>query len=79
MLEWRFVDIRVNCPGAPHQKPKKMQMRLVRRGQNEGWLPAPCNGCDDMNGAMPCEYCCKAVTDLFYRDPERDPSIVISP
>lgn len=76
MLEYRFENIEVNCPGRPFRV-EKMQMRFVK--MEKGWLPCPCNGCDSANGTLPCEWCSTALTLMFFHDPEMDVSKPITP
>ena len=71
MYEKRFLDIKVQCPGSPYPKVEKMQITLILFPDGI-WTPAPCNGCDSINGTMPCMECCAAVTRVFIKDPEAD-------
>ena len=71
MFEKRFLNIKVLCPGAPHSKIEKMQITFFN-SKSIGWINAPCNGCDSMNGTMPCDKCCAAITSLFFRNPNMD-------
>lgn len=69
MNEVTFRDIRVHCPGKEHwAEPEKMQIRLVNTLEH-GWFPAPCQGCNSMNGLMPCNKCCALITDYFWKNP----------
>lgn len=75
MYEKRFLTIKVQCPGSPVPKVEAMQITLIK--DSSGWFPLPCNGCDSMNGTMPCSFCCEAIRKLFCQDPGRDVSGVI--
>lgn len=77
MSEKRYINIKVQCPGSEVQKIETMQIVLVR--DSSGWFPLPCNGCDSMNGTMPCEFCIESIRKLFLKDPDTDPTNVIHP
>lgn len=68
MYRIEIIPIKVKCPGHPLRKVVSMEMRMSYSDQHRP-VPAPCNGCDDMNGMMPCQECCAAITKLFFENP----------
>lgn len=74
--EIEYLDILVRCPGDP-SRIEKMQIRFGV--SEEGKVPAPCNGCDSVNGTKPCVECAAAITAMFFRDPDMDVSKPITP
>ena len=78
-FETRFRQILVQCPGRPsYSKPEKMEIKLIKTSLY-GWFPSPCNGCDSMNGTMPCDLCRAFINQLFMNSPEIDVSRPIIP
>lgn len=71
-----FVDFKVQCPGSSYTKIEKMQIKIVKMDDGT-FFNLPCNGCDSMNGTMPCAECCAAVNKLFFTHPETDTTKVI--
>lgn len=67
----KFRQIMVQCPARPYDRPEKMEIRIVEL-PSCGWTAAPCNGCDSMNGTMPCEACCREINALLAQDPFRE-------
>jgi len=66
--EYRFTHIKVACPSKPYAI-YKMTMTIVYT-QKTGWIPFPCNGCDEgYCGHSDCMKCTAAVTELFIADP----------
>lgn len=35
-----------------------------------GWFPAPCNGCEEMNGSNECTVCTAFITSKLFNDPD---------
>lgn len=70
MCKIEIIPIQVKCPGHPLRKVVQMEMRIMDSGQP---VPAPCSGCEDMNGTMPCQECCAAITRLFFEHPGHYP------
>ena len=76
MYEKKFLRVLVLCPGSRKRKTETVEVVLVR--DSKGWLPLPPNGCDSMNGTMPCEFCCDALRRLFLQAPDTDTTKIIS-
>ena len=69
MCKISFVNFKVRCP-RDRGEIRLMQMRFV---EHEGRLiPAPCNGCDELNGADVCSRCTAYFTQAFFEDPALD-------
>lgn len=69
MCKISFVKFKVRCP-RDNGAIREMQMRFV---EHEGRLiPAPCNGCDDLNGGKVCYLCTAYFTQAFFEDPSLD-------
>ena len=43
------------------------------------FFPAPCGGCDDMNGSTACEKCCADVTIYYLNNPPTREELSPSP
>lgn len=72
----KYLHFFVNCPGEAF---KKVEMSITMIRSENGWFPLPCNGCEEMNGTMPCKECIRDITLMFYRDPDLDISNPITP
>lgn len=72
-----FIPIHVKCPGSPFRKIVPMEIRMLRSEDRN--IPAPCNGCEDMNGMMPCMECCRAITTMFFEHPDMDVQTAVDP
>lgn len=76
MYRIEFLNIQVRCPGNPC-KIETMQIRMMNG--STGKTPAPCQGCNSLNGTKPCQWCCAAITAMFFQDPELDVTRPLSP
>lgn len=64
MLEITYT---VNCP-RDFGKVYNMTIRLTKL--NDGsYLPSPCNGCDNLNGAPECKQCIESLFKMSRKDP----------
>ena len=64
MLE---VTYKVNCP-RDIGKIYSMTIRLVKL-KDGSYLPSPCNGCDNLNGAHECKCCIEKLFKMSLDDP----------
>lgn len=76
MPEKKFLHFLVNCPGKPFCT-EEMQITLTK--MNGNWVPSFCNGCNSVNGTMPCEYCANSITQKFLKNPDLDLSKPLTP
>lgn len=77
-LEIRFRQFLVQCPARPYDSPEKIEVKFVKTDEY-GWFPAPCDGCNSMNGLMPCNKCCAAINLLLMRHPDLNATHPIHP
>ena len=69
MCKISFVNFKVRCPRGRGEI-RLMQMRFV---EHEGRLiPAPCGGCDELQGGKICYQCTAAITKMFAENPKLD-------
>lgn len=69
MVEIIFVNFKVRCPrdaGAI----REMQMRFAMHDTQ--LIPAPCGGCDELQGGKICYQCAAAITKMFAENPKLD-------
>ncbi len=64
MLE---VTYTVKCP-RDFGKVYPMTIRLVTL-KDGSYLPSPCNGCDNLNGASECKHCIESLFKMSLDDP----------
>lgn len=73
----RFISFSVRCPRDFGQV-YPMKIRLLYTRENS-WFPAPCCGCDWKSGSPVCIRCVSALTSMFFRDPDIDVSLPLTP
>jgi hypothetical protein len=73
----KFTDIKVNCMREPYLD-RAMQMKFMFL-DNGTWFPAPCNGCDFLDGHDSCNRCMSILTSMFFHNPDLDTSKPITP
>ena len=67
--QFRFLNFEVYCPRDPDTIRK---MQLSQMWSDERWLPRPCNGCEEFNGAEDCDKCILEITLMFIDNPDMD-------
>jgi hypothetical protein len=60
------VTFSVNCP-RDFGKVYKMTIYLAKL-EDGSYLPSPCNGCDNLNGASQCTACVKSIFKMSLKD-----------
>lgn len=68
--EIKYIDFTVNCLRETYVD-RKMQMKFVYTEKGT-WFPAPCNGCDMMDGHEECNKCVSSLTSMFFQSPDLD-------
>jgi|GEM_PF-3391853 hypothetical protein len=68
--EKKFIDFKVNCLREPYVD-RDIQMKFIFTEKGT-WFPAPCNGCEMMDGHDECNSCVTSLTLMFFKNPDLD-------
>ncbi len=62
----RFKNFKVYCM-RDNYAIRDMQVKQIYL-ENKSWFPAPCNGCDYLNGDQSCNMCISTLTSMFFKN-----------
>lgn len=66
----RFINFKVHCM-RDNYSIRDMQIKQIYL-ENRSWFPAPCNGCEFLDGNDSCNKCISRLTSMFFRKPDLD-------
>lgn len=75
MESLKVINFNVYCPGDNF---KIEPMQVILRKVPQGWFPE-CNGCENMNGSMPCDLCRRDLMLMFMHHPDMNTLEPITP
>lgn len=71
------INFKVNCIRESYLY-RDMQMKLIYTEKGT-WFPAPCNGCEMMDGHDECYECVSSLNSMFFENPNLDISTPLYP